>query len=170
MASLRYLTSDIPGIGGKIRLEPEDFVVEEVSLYNPVGVGEHVFAIPTDIVLETLEVRPGDIRDVQSEQVIVLRHEVIPFFRLSDILNIAGKGGQEEMIAVIVHREDRFLGLGVDTVLDQVENIIKPFDPIAQRFEGFSGGTILGDGRVALMLDIPTLFGSEALKEERVST
>ena len=53
---------------------------------------------------------------------------------------------------------------GVDTVIDQVENIVKPFDPIAQQFRGFSGGTILGDGSVALLLDTPNLFGSETLR------
>ena len=59
---------------------------------------------------------------------------------------------------MIIHRGDKFIGLGVDTVLDQMENIVKPFDPIAQQFKGFSGGTIMGDGRVALLLDIPRLI------------
>jgi len=57
-----------------------------------------------------------------------------------------------------VHRGDKLVGLGVDMLLDQVENIIKPFDPVAQKLKGFSGGTILGDGRVALLLDIPALL------------
>ena len=132
-----------------------------------VGVGDHLFAIPSDIILETLEVKPEDIREVRDRQVLILRQEVIPFTRLNDILNIARPEDQKEMIAVIMYKGDNFVGLGVDAVLDQMENIIKPFDPIAQRFQGFSGGTILGDGRVVLLLDIPTLFGFETLREER---
>ena len=132
-----------------------------------VGVGDHLFAIPSDIILETLEVKPEDIREIQDRQVLILRQEVIPFTRLNDVLNIARPEDQKEMIAVIMYKGDNFVGLGVDTVVDQVENIIKPFDPIAQRFRGFSGGTILGDGRVVLLLDIPTLFGFETLREER---
>ncbi len=132
-----------------------------------VGVGDHLFAIPSDIILETLEVKPEDIREVRNRQVLILRQEVIPFTRLNDVLNIARPEDQKEMIAVIMYKGDNFVGLGVDTVVDQVENIIKPFDPIAQRFRGFSGGTILGDGRVVLLLDIPTLFGFETLREER---
>ena len=132
-----------------------------------VGVGDHLFAIPSDIILETLEVKPEDIREIRNRQVLILRQEVIPFVRLNDVLNIARPQDQKEMIAVIVYRGDNFVGLGVDTVVDQMENIIKPFDPIAQRFRGFSGGTILGDGRVVLLLDIPTLFGFETLREER---
>ena len=135
-----------------------------------VGVGEHIFAIPSDVVLETLEIRPQDIREIQHEQALVLRKEVIPFTRLNEVLNIPPQEGQEELVAVIVYRGNRFMGLGVDTVLDHTESIVKPFDPIAQQFKGFSGGTILGDGRVALLLDIPTLFGFETLREERYST
>jgi two-component system chemotaxis sensor kinase CheA len=132
-----------------------------------VGVGEHILAIPSDVVLETLEIHPQDIKEIQHEQALVLRKEVIPFVKLNEVLNIPRQKDQEELIAVIVNRGDRFIGLGVDTVLDHTESIVKPFDPIAQQFKGFSGGTILGDGRVALLLDIPTLFGFETLQEER---
>ena len=130
-----------------------------------VGVGGFVFAIPSDIVLETLEVAPGDVRGVgRSKEVLMLRDRAIPFVRLADALNIPELKDKPGMIAVIIYRGDTFIALGVETVLDQMENIIKPFDPIAQGFTGFSGGTILGDGRVALLLDIPELldFGERA--------
>jgi len=132
-----------------------------------VGVGKHVFAIPTDTVVETLEVKPQDIKAIHNEQVLVLRQEVIPFVRLNKVLNIPGGDDQENLIAVVIHIGDRLLSLGVDTVVDQVENIVKPFDSIALRFRGFSGGTILGDGSVALLLDIPSLFAFETLPRGR---
>ena len=53
--------------------------------------------------------------------------------------------------------------------MDQAENIIKPFDPLAQNFTGFSGGTIMGDGRVALLLDIPGLLGFANIQKEQVT-
>ncbi|HEV3261504.1 MAG TPA: chemotaxis protein CheW, partial [Gemmataceae bacterium] len=123
-----------------------------------VSIGEHVFAIPSDIVLETLDVKPGDIRGVGKEHVLVVRGEVIPFVKLTDLLNVPVRENRRDQIAVIVHRGDKLIGLGVDMVLDQLENIIKPFDPVAQKLRGFSGGTIMGDGRVALLLDIPALL------------
>ena len=135
-----------------------------------VSVGEHVFAIPSDIVLETFEVKPKDIKEIHQAQVLVLHDEVIPFVKLNDVLNICRREDQANLIAVIIYRGDQFMALGVDTVLDQMENIVKPLDPIAQQFKGFSGGTILGDGSVALLLDIPSLFGFEMLGEERYST
>jgi two-component system chemotaxis sensor kinase CheA len=135
-----------------------------------IGVGQHIFAIPTDIVQETLEVKPKDIKNIHNEQALLLRDVVVPFVRLHQILNIADQENLEEMIAIIVNRGDRLIGLGVDTVVDQAENIIKPFDPLAQHFTGFSGGTIMGDGRVALLLDIPGLLGFTTLQKEEYVT
>jgi len=110
-------------------------------------------------VLETFEVKPENVKEIENEQVLILRKEVIPFVKLQDVLNIPHQQeDQKDLIAVIIYRGDTFIGLGVDTLVDQTENIIKPFDPIAQQFKGFSGGTIMGDGRVALLLDVPGLF------------
>ena len=135
-----------------------------------IGVGKHIFAIPTDIVQETLEVKPRDIRNIHNEQALVLRDEVVPFVRLHQILNIPDQENLEEMIAIIVNQGDRLIGLGVDTVVDQAENIIKPFDTLAQHFTGFSGGTIMGDGRVALLLDVPGLLGFATVQKEEYVT
>ena len=132
-----------------------------------VGVGSHVFGIPSDIVIETLDVKLKDIREIQDKKVLVLRNEVITFVLLHEALNMQCPHAQENYIAVIISRGNKFIAVGVDAVLDQMENIVKPFDPIAQQFKGFSGGMILGDGRVALLLDIPALLNFETLKEEK---
>lgn len=123
-----------------------------------VGVGDHVFAIPSDAVVETLEVKPEQIREIQDRRMLILRREAIPFVLLHTLMNIPVREKVEDPIALIISIGDKILGLGVDAVIDQTENIIKPFDPVAQQFKGFSGGTILGDGRVALLLDIRTLL------------
>ncbi len=133
-----------------------------------IGVGEHIFAIPSAIVLETQRIGRADIKDIGERQAFIRGEDVIPFVALDKMLGISHRE-DKEFIVVLIRRGERLLGLGVDAVLDQMDNIIKPFDPIAQRFKGFSGGTILGDGRVALLLDIPTLFGFETFKGERYS-
>lgn len=132
-----------------------------------VGVGEHIFGVPSDIVIETLDVKPEDIKQIHDSKALVLRNEVIPFTLLHEALNVPCRREQEDCVAVIISRGNKCMAIGVDTVLDQVENIVKPFDPIAQQFKGFSGGMILGDGRIALLLDIPALFNFETLKEEK---
>ena len=131
-----------------------------------VGVGQHVFAIPSDIVIETLEVKSQNIKQVHKERALILRQEAIPFVALGEVLNISQRQDQEGQIAVITHWGDRFLGLGVDAVIDQKENIVKTFDPIARQVNGFSGGIIMGNGNVALLLDIPSLFEIRTLGKE----
>lgn len=130
-----------------------------------VGVGNHVFGIPSDMVLETLEIRAQDIRQLHNDSVLILRNEVIPFAWLGQTLGVSGEREKGNSSAVIIHRGKKLMGLGVHAVLSQVENIVKPFDAFTRQFKGFSGGMILGDGRVALLLDIPTLFGFETLEE-----
>jgi two-component system chemotaxis sensor kinase CheA len=145
-----------PGVGTRFTLQlPLATAIIQTLM---VSVGEQVFAIPSDIVLETLNVQPQDVKAVGNQQVLVLRGETVPFFKLNELLNLRPRQTSKDLIAVIIHRGGRLAGIGVDTVLDQLENIIKPFDPIAQKLRGFSGGTILGDGRVALLLDIPALL------------
>ena len=131
-----------------------------------VGVGQHVFAIPSDIVIETLEVKSQNIKQVHKERALILRQEAIPFVALGEVLNISQRQDQEGQIAVITHWGDRFLGLGVDAVIDQKENIVKTFDLIARQVNGFSGGIIMGNGNVALLLDIPSLFEIRTLGKE----
>lgn len=131
-----------------------------------VGVGEMIFAIPSDIVVETVDLKHEDIREIGQDRVLRLRSEVVPFLMLAELLNLPAAAAPESCTAIIIHKDGRFMAIGVEAVLDQMENIIKPFDPIAQQCKGFSGGIILGDGRVALLLDIPALVNLDALKEE----
>jgi tRNA pseudouridine13 synthase len=66
-----YLTKDIPGIGGKIKVRPEDFLVEEIPLYNPAGEGEHIFLFVEKRELTTLQ-----LRDALSRHFKVKRHAI----------------------------------------------------------------------------------------------
>lgn len=132
-----------------------------------VSVGNHVFAIPSDIAMETLEIGNEDIKEIKDREVLVIKNEILPFIRLSSVLGVQHNVDQKKIAAVIIHVGDVHIGIGVDSVIGQMENIVKPFDPIAQGFRGFSGGTILGDGSIALLLDIPKLLGFEKLRKER---
>ena len=172
---LDVVRNSVREIGGTVEMATEKGKGTHFTLKLPlttavmqtlmIGVGSHVFAIPSDIVQETLEVKPQDIKDIQNEQALLLREEVIPFIKLQQVLGLPSEENQE-MTAIVVQRGDRLIGLGVDSVVDHVENIIKPFDPLARQFRGFSGGTILGDGNVALLLDIPDLLELETFQKE----
>lgn len=136
-----------------------------------VEVKGHVFAIPSELVLETVRLSASDVKEAAGRSVFVRGNDVLPLLNLHDAFRGVGtaqRGGGEQNV-VVIRMEKQFMGLVVDEVVGQMDNIIKPLDPIAQGFKGFSGGTIMGDGRVALFLDIPALLGFEALKEEKYS-
>jgi two-component system, chemotaxis family, sensor kinase CheA len=131
-----------------------------------VGVGDQVFMIPSDIIRETLEIRPGVLRQVKDRQVLILRGKVIPFIWLDEMMNLAEPRDRTGFLAVIISRGDGLIGVGVETVFDQMENIIKPLDPIARAVKGFSGGAILGNGRVALLVELASLLNHASLRRE----
>ena len=165
-------------MGGMIEVATRDNGGSRFSLKLPlttaliqtlmVGVGDNVFAVPSDIVLETMEVRLGEIKEIGSDRALALRGEVIPFLRLDELLNMPQGKYNENQTAIIIQNADKFIAVGVDMVLNQMENIIKPFDPIARQFKGFSGGIILGDGRVSLLIDIPALINVEVSRKEKI--
>ncbi len=166
-------------LGGTVEITTEKGRGTKFSLQLPISTavmqtlmveeGDYVFAIPSDIVLETQRLSKEDIKEIENEDVLIYEEKVIPFTRLGSVLNIPSKLERNQSTAVILQRGNKLLSIGVDEVLGQIENIIKPFDPIAQGFKGFSGGIIMGDGRVALMLDIMTLFNLETLQEKGYS-
>ncbi|MBI5589217.1 MAG: chemotaxis protein CheA, partial [Deltaproteobacteria bacterium] len=170
---LRIVKTSVRELGGTVEVETQRGRGTRFVLRLPlttaimqmlmVSVGGHIFGIPADIVHETLETKAASIQAAAGGQVLILRNEVIPYVRLNEALNIQEES--ENLIALIVRRGNKFMGVGVDAVLNEMENIVKPFDLIAQQFKGFSGGMILGDGRVALLLDMPTLLGFETVKE-----
>lgn len=163
-------------LGGTVEIASKMGVGTRFSLRLPiapaimqtlmVGVGKHIFVIPSDMVLETMEARPEYIKQMVDRDVFILRNEAIPFVKLKDLLHIKTDEEDKGLVAVIIYRGDNFIALGVDAVIDQIENIIKPLDTVTQKLKGFSGGTILPDGSVALLLDIPALFGFETFKEK----
>jgi two-component system chemotaxis sensor kinase CheA len=126
-----------------------------------VGLGERIFAIPAVIVVETFRIKTDDIKDLPEGRVLVRGEHIYPYLALCSLLNIPEPEDKQEIIIVIIAKGENYIALGVDELVDQTETIIKPFDPIAQTFKGFSGGTILGDGRVVLLLDISSIAGFE---------
>lgn len=127
-----------------------------------VDVGEHVFLVPADVASEAVQLDPDDLLDVQGERMLVLRKELIPFRWFADLVNLPIVTKQEAPTGLIVEISNKRFCVGVDAVTDQRESIVKALDPIARGSRGFSGGTVLDDGRVALVLDFPGLLESVA--------
>ncbi|MDX1925998.1 MAG: chemotaxis protein CheA [Pirellulaceae bacterium] len=121
-----------------------------------VRLSDEVFVIPLLSVIESICVNANEIhRIVGVGEVISLRGEVVPLLRLHHALNIKGnEQGDEQGLLVIVEDQGRRLALRVDDLIGQQQVVIKNLETNFRKVPGVSGATILGDGHVALILDI----------------
>jgi len=117
-----------------------------------IGIGKAVFVVPLDMVDECVEFSAEAGHDY-----IDLRGAVLPFIRLRELFDIAGPVSPRPNIVVVKHAGQRF-GLAVDTLLGEAQTVIKPLSKMFGQVQGISGSSILGNGEVALILDVPALM------------
>ncbi|HCL04057.1 MAG TPA: chemotaxis protein CheA, partial [Lachnoclostridium phytofermentans] len=123
-----------------------------------VELGTEKYAIPLGSI-ETIEnVATKEIKYVQSKEVIHLRGNVIPLIRLNKILDVPETNKEtEDLTVVIVKKGDKLAGLVVDNLIGQLEIVIKSIGKYINNSKMISGATILGDGEIALILDVNSL-------------
>lgn len=121
-----------------------------------VGVGKSTFVIPLDMIEECVEFSAEPGHDYTN-----LRGEVLPFIRLRDLFEIDGAAGRRESIVVVRYAGHR-AGLVVDTLLGEFQTVIKPLGKMFGRAKCISGSSILGNGEVALIVDVPALLQGSA--------
>ena len=135
-----------------------------------VKVGEEAYCIPLTSVIETERTVENDVETIENTEVIRLRDKVVPLLRLSDIFKIKRerKGENEKFFAVVVTDGVKESGIVVDSLIGESSIVIKPFEEAYMETDGISGATILGDGRVSLILDVPALI-QYALERKRTA-
>ena len=129
--------------------------------------GNETYVIPLETISECLDL-PVDHMASENGGVISLRGEALPFVRLRDVLGTAGAWAKRESVIVLQSGNVR-AGLAVDELLGESQAIIKPLDRLFHKVSGISGSTILGDGRVALILDVTTLMREAISKQAAVN-
>lgn len=122
-----------------------------------VKVNSHVYAIPISIIDSTLIIAKEEIKVVQNEEVIVIRGEVIPLVKLWDVFGMDHEKNPKEMNVVVVKAGSRKYGLAVDMLIGQEDIVIKSLGKIFNDVKIFSGGATLGDGSIALILDVANI-------------
>lgn len=123
-----------------------------------VRVGGSSYVIPLDMVLECIEMADAERNAGKAgSHYINLRGEVLPYLPLHDLFEEQTSAQDRENI-VVVHHGGQKAGLVVDTLLGEVQTVIKPLGKVFQRLIGISGATILGSGDVAVILDVPQLI------------
>ncbi|MDF2800170.1 MAG: CheA signal transduction histidine kinase [Anaerocolumna sp.] len=123
-----------------------------------VELGPEKYAIPLGSIQTIEDVLSADIKYVHSKEVINLRGTVIPLLRLDKLLNVPDSGNEtDNLTVVIVSKGDRLAGIVVDNLIGQQEIVIKSIGKYINNNKIIGGATILGDGEVALILDVNTL-------------
>lgn len=123
-----------------------------------VKVQEEMYAIPLGSIDSTINIQETDIQTVQNKEVIVLRGEIIPIIRMGELLQVPHVKDYDEIFVVVVHAGEAKAGIVVDNLIGQQEIVIKTLGNLFAGLKMFSGATVLGDGRVALILDVATMM------------
>lgn len=123
-----------------------------------VKLGDEKYAISLGSIQTIEDISVSDIKYVHAKEVIHIRGSVIPLVRLRNILDVPGEPDEQENITVvIVSKGDKLAGLVVDSLIGQMEIVIKSLGKHISINKMISGATILGDGSVALIIDANTL-------------
>ena len=146
-----------PGRGTRVILNlPLTLAIVEALM---VEVSGDLYAVPLGTVRETHVVNPEDIKTVQNHEAIFLREDTIPLVRLDQALGCEKTvNGSQPFPVVVAEIGPRLIALGVHSLVGRQEIVINTLDKFLKKVEGFAGATILGSGRVALILDIPSLM------------
>ena len=119
-----------------------------------VAVGEEVFIVPLAAVVESLQAHPEDVKTIgHSARVVRVRNEMVPLMGLHDLVGLPAATENDRNLCILIESDGRKLALGVDDLLGQQQVVVKNLESNYRRVPNISGATILGDGRVALILD-----------------
>lgn len=146
----------IPGAGTKFTLQlPLTLAIITVLM---VEVGGAVYALPSGAVVESLRYPKSEVTRIGGRDTLRVRDRLVPLVHLAELFGVSEADG-DDSYAVIVGRGEKRLGLTVGRLRGQQDVVIKALDPvIAEAVIGIAGATILGDGRVVLILDVASLF------------
>ena len=160
---------NIQSMGGRIDIESALGVGTRMSIRLPltlaildglsVAVGDQMFIVPLNNITESLQPSAADIKTVSGEgRLVQVRGEYLPVIALHEIFNLRPKVTDiHKGILVILEAENQKAALFVDDLIGQHQVVIKSLESNYRRVQGVSGATIMGDGKVALILDTAAL-------------
>ncbi|MFW6343778.1 MAG: chemotaxis protein CheW, partial [Sediminispirochaetaceae bacterium] len=120
--------------------------------------GKEIYAVPITSVLDSHRIKASDIRMIDNYEVFNVREDVISLIRLSRLFNIPTENNREYSYVVIVGSGEKKMGLMIDSLIGEEDVVIKPLRDKYTNVPGIAGATILGDGTVALIIDVSQLL------------
>jgi two-component system chemotaxis sensor kinase CheA len=130
-----------------------------------VRVGTEIYSIPITSVIESLRIKPEDIRMIDNYEVFNIRNDVISLLRLNRLFGIRTEEQQDYNFIVIVGTAEKKMGFMVDSLIGEEDVVIKPLRDQFTNSPGIAGASILGDGSVSLIIDVSQLLELGLRKE-----
>jgi two-component system chemotaxis sensor kinase CheA len=122
-----------------------------------VGVAGEIYILPLDAVVECIELPAGDTAAAAAFGIVKLRGKPLPYLRLRRLFATGGDAPARENVVVVQHGAHT-AGIAVDALHGESSTVIKPLGTMFKGLPGVAGSSILGNGRVALILDVPGLL------------
>lgn len=166
---------NIQSLGGTVDIESHTGVGTKVTIRLPltlaildgmsVRVGEEIYILPLNSVVESLQPQQADVKSMAGNaRLMHVRGEFLPLLSLRELFGVVGRDlPLEQGIVVIAEADGRQVALIVDELVGQQQVVIKSLERNYRRVSGISGATILGDGRVALILDVGEVIRSRQM-------
>jgi two-component system chemotaxis sensor kinase CheA len=159
---------NIAALGGTVELDSAAGYGTRVSVRLPltlaimdgmsIGIADETYILPLGSVVESFQVEEAMTRTIGSARVVRVRDEYLPVVSLDEVFAVPRPDGQRgAQIMVIVEAEGRRVAALVDELIGQQQVVVKNLESNYRRVPGVSGATILGDGRVALIIDVAGL-------------
>lgn len=167
------VVKNIQSIGGRLDIDSTEGLGSEMTLVIPltlaiingivVKVGNSPFVLETTSIKEFVRIGEDSmVQEPSGEEYIVLRGEYFPFIRLNERFGLPdSKVKIDEGIVVVLEHEGRQICILIDRILQEQEIVVKPIPSYVKKVRGLSGCTQLGDGSIALILDIAGLIQDE---------
>ncbi|WP_234007713.1 chemotaxis protein CheW [Lysinibacillus sp. FJAT-14745] len=167
---LDVVKTTIESLGGNISIESTQDVGSVFSIQLPltlsiisvmlVEIEKEIYAIPLSSIIETSIIRSSEIMNAHNQKVIDFRGKVVPLVFLEEIFEVPRKELQEDEFhsVVIVRKGEKLAGLVVDSFIGQQEIVLKSLGNYLTNIFAISGATILGNGKVALIVDCNALI------------
>ncbi|WJQ08283.1 chemotaxis protein CheA [Geobacillus stearothermophilus] len=165
---LDVVKSTIESLGGTVSVDSQPGKGSLFSIQLPltlsiisvllVQIAEETYAIPLSSIIETALVKKEEIFSAHNQPVIDFRGKIVPLVRLKDVFAVPGAADDGDAVAVVIVRKgEKLAALAVDSFIGQQEVVLKSLGNYLSSVFAISGATILGDGRVALIIDCNAL-------------
>lgn len=157
--------SNIEKIGGLVEISSEEGYGTRITLKIPLTLAivpamiirsnEDRYAIPQVKLVELVRIEKKSIELLQGQAIYRLRGNILPLLNLKEILSVeADSAGDDSINIVVLNSQNHLFGMIVDEILDTADIVVKPLARFLKPISIYSGATVLGDGRVAFILDI----------------